>query len=72
MSARSIISDRMFVAALSHDANGTAGRRRPDRVPNSAAGHPKSDRGVSPEGRALSPQAMAARQMLSAVLASLQ
>jgi hypothetical protein len=70
MSARSIISHRLFVAALSHDPNGTAGSRQPERAPNSGAGHTGPDRAVSPEYRAPSRRAMAARQMLSAVLSS--
>jgi hypothetical protein len=68
MSARTIISHRMFVAESSHNANGTATSRRPDRVLNSVAGHTAADRGVPPRYRAQSPRAVAARQMLSAAI----
>lgn len=59
---------RMFVAALSHNANGTATSRWPDRVLNSMAGHTEADRGVPPQYRAQSPRAVAARRMLLAAM----
>jgi hypothetical protein len=68
MSAHSIISHRMYVAALSHDANGTTGNRPPDRVPNSAPGYTETGRGVSPEYREPKPKAVVARRLLFATM----
>jgi hypothetical protein len=70
MSARSIISHRMFVAALSHNTNAVAQNRGPDRGPDSAAYDREAARGVPPQYRARSSRAVAARQMLSTVIAS--
>jgi len=68
MSAHSIISHRMYVAALSHDANGTTDNRPPDRVPNSAPGSTEPGRGVAPGYREPTPRAVAARRLLFATI----
>jgi hypothetical protein len=60
----------MFVAALSHTENAAATSRGPDRRPISAVSHPEIDRGVPLQHRMQSPRAVAARHMLSPVIAS--
>jgi hypothetical protein len=70
MSARTIISHRLFVAALNHHTNGTGTSRPPSRVLNPVAAHIEADRGSRPEFRTLSPRAVAARQILSAAITS--
>jgi len=66
MSARSIISHRMFVAALSHDANGTAKAQGPSHVSSSMSGYAQADLNIPPQQRAPASRIVVARRLLLA------
>ena len=69
MSARSIISHRLFVAALAHEANSPGGRRPPaGYLPDTLARHTAPNHWVATENRAPSPRALAARRWLWLVI----